>query len=215
LFLIGDEEPPPIEAVYNTGTNDFITEMRDVLRCLTAPTGRIIRIDSQTALLEGLTIFVVANEDTIRTALLSFSIRAVGISAFIAGVIALLLLSSLYFIVVNPMRRLTEAMVRFRVNPEDPSIQKIRRAFTFHRDVATKLVSQNTSSVHRSARFTASCNRKRAWRNWVRRLQKFSMICATYCRVRKSRRIDWPLAKIQLSGASRRVSSGHSIVPRH
>ena len=121
LYLTGDEEPPPIEAVYNTGTTDVITEMRDVLRCLTAPTGRIIRIDSQTALLEGLTIFVVANEDTIRTALLSFSIRAIGISAFIAGVIALLLLSSLYFVVVNPMRRLTEAMVRFRVNPEDPS----------------------------------------------------------------------------------------------
>lgn len=121
LFLIGEEEPPPIEAVYNTGTTDFITEMRDVLRCLTAPAGRIIRIDSQTALLEGLTIFVVANEDTIRTELLSYSIRAVGISAFIAAVIALLLLSSLYFIVVNPMRRLTEAMVRFRVDPEDPS----------------------------------------------------------------------------------------------
>lgn len=121
LFLTGDEEPPAIEAVYNTGTTDFITEMRDVLRCLTAPTGRIIRIDSQTALLEGLTIFVVANEDTIRTELVSFSIRALGISAFVAGVIASLLLSSLYFIVVNPMRRLTEAMVRFRANPEDPS----------------------------------------------------------------------------------------------
>ncbi len=65
LFLIGDEEPPPIEAVYNSGITDFITEMRDVLRCLTAPEGRIIRIDSQTALLQGLTIFVVANEDTI------------------------------------------------------------------------------------------------------------------------------------------------------
>ncbi len=121
LFLIGEEEPPAIEAVYNTGTTDFITEMRDVLRCLTAPTGRIIRIDSQTALLEGLTIFVVANEDSIRTALLSYSIRAIGISAFIAAVIALLLLSSLYFVVVNPMRRLTEAMVRFRADPEDPS----------------------------------------------------------------------------------------------
>lgn len=121
LFLIGEDEPPPFEAVYNTGTTDFITEMRDVLRCLTAPAGRIIRIDSQTALLEGLTIFVVANEDVIRTELLSYSIRAAGISAFVAGVIALLLLSSLYFIVVNPMRRLTEAMVRFRIDPEDPS----------------------------------------------------------------------------------------------
>ena len=121
LFLIGDEEPPVIEAVYNTGTTDFITEMRDVLRCLTAPVGRIIRIDSQTALLEGLTIFVVANEDTIRTELVRFSIRALGVSAFIAGVIALILLLSLYFIVVHPMRQLTDAMVRFRINPEDPT----------------------------------------------------------------------------------------------
>ncbi len=50
-----------------------------------------------------------------------YSIRALGLSAFIAGMIALLLLLSLYFIVVNPMRRLTEAMVRFRIDPEDPS----------------------------------------------------------------------------------------------
>ncbi len=121
LFQIGHDEPPPIQAVYNTGATGFITEMRDVLRCITAEPGRIIRIDSRTALLEGLTIFVVANEDTVRAELVSFSIRALGISAFIAGVTALLLFLSLYFIIVRPMKRLTDAMVRFRANPEDPS----------------------------------------------------------------------------------------------
>lgn len=121
FFLIGEDEPPPIEAVYNTGPTDFFTEIRDVLRCLNSPAGRTIRIDAQTALMDGLTIFVVANEDGIRTELVNYSIRALGISAFIAGVTALLLLLSLYFIVVNPMRRLTEAMARFRANPEDPT----------------------------------------------------------------------------------------------
>ena len=121
FFLIGEEEPPPIEAVYTTGPRDFFTEMRDVLRCLTAPPGRTIRIDAQTALMEGLTIFVVANEDGLRAELIAFSIRALGISAFIAGVIVLLLLLSLYFVIVNPMRRLTEAMIRFRADPQDPS----------------------------------------------------------------------------------------------
>jgi len=120
-FLIGEGEPPPIEAVYNTSPSDFFTEMRDVIRCLTAPAGRVIRIDAQTALMEGLTIFVVANEDGLRADLIAFSIRALGISAFIAGVIALLLLLSLYYMIVNPMRRLIEAMVRFRVDPQDPS----------------------------------------------------------------------------------------------
>jgi signal transduction histidine kinase len=121
LFQIGPEEPPPIAAVYNTAPTDFITEMRDVVRCLTAPPGRIIRIDSGTALSEGLTIFVIANEDTIRTELIGFSIRALGMSAFVAVVTAMLLFLSLYYIVVRPMKRLTDAMVRFRINPEDPS----------------------------------------------------------------------------------------------
>jgi signal transduction histidine kinase len=121
FFLIGEDEPPPIEAMYSTAPTDFFTEISDVLRCLYAPPGRTIRIDATTALMDGLTIFVVANEDGIRAELVSFSIRALGISAFIAGLTALLLLLSLYFMIVNPMRRLTEAMARFRANPEDPT----------------------------------------------------------------------------------------------
>lgn len=120
LFLTG-QEPPQIDAVYNTAATGFITEMRDVIRCLTAAPGRIVRIDASAALPDSPSIFVVANEDSIRADLLTFSYRALAVSLFIAGVTALLVFLSLYLILVRPMKRLTDAMVRFRADPEDPS----------------------------------------------------------------------------------------------
>ena len=118
LIPIG-QPPPLIQAVYNAGDTGFIEELRDVLRCLAAPPGRIIRIDAVTGLPQGPSIFVVVNEEPIRAALITFSVRALLISIFVAGATGLLIFMSLYLILVRPMKRMTAAMITFRANPED------------------------------------------------------------------------------------------------
>ncbi len=120
LIPVG-QQPPTIQAVYNAGETGFLEEMRDVLRCMTAPPGRIIRIDAVTGLPQGPSIFVVANEEPIRADLFAFSSRAFLISIFVAGATALLMFMSLYWILVRPMKRMTAAMANFRANPEDAS----------------------------------------------------------------------------------------------
>jgi signal transduction histidine kinase len=120
LIPVG-QQPPMFQAVYNAGETGFFEEMRNVLRCLAAPPGRVIRIDAVTGLPQGPSIFVVANEEPIRAALYAFSARALLISLFVAGATALLVFMSLYLILVRPMQRMTAAMITFRANPEDPS----------------------------------------------------------------------------------------------
>jgi signal transduction histidine kinase len=118
LFLVGPE-PPPIQAVYDGGETDLIEQIRDVIRALFAPPGRMIRIDAMLA--QGRSIIVVANEEPIRAALFVFSARVLALSIFVSAVTSLLVFLSLYFILVRPMQRITAAMQNFRNNPEDPS----------------------------------------------------------------------------------------------
>jgi signal transduction histidine kinase len=119
LFLVGPE-PPPIEAVYDAGQTDLISQTRDVIRCLFAPSERIIRIDAPTGFGEDMNIIVIADEGPIRAALFAFSTRVLGLSVFISVLTGLLVFLSLYYFMVRPMQRITAAMTAFRANPEDP-----------------------------------------------------------------------------------------------
>ena len=120
LFLVGPD-PPPIQAVYDGGETDLIEQIRDVIRALFAAPGRTIRIDAMTAIGEGSSIVVVANEEPIRAALFVFSARVLALSIFVSALTSLLVFVSLYLILVRPMQRITAAMIDFRNNPEDPS----------------------------------------------------------------------------------------------
>jgi hypothetical protein len=62
LFSVG-KEPPEIRAVYNGGETDLIEQIRDVVRCLFAPPGRVIRIDSAADMGQGTNIEVIVDED--------------------------------------------------------------------------------------------------------------------------------------------------------
>ena len=120
LFLLSPD-PPPIQAEFDGGETDLIDQVRDVVHALFAQPGRTIRIKAATAIGEGNTIEVVANEEPIRAALFVFSTRVLALSIFVSALTSLLVFVSLYLILVRPMQRITAAMIDFRNNPEDPS----------------------------------------------------------------------------------------------
>jgi signal transduction histidine kinase len=134
LFLVGPE-PRQIQAVYDGGETDLIEQIRDVIRCLFAPPGRIIRIDAMTGLNPGRSIVVVANEEPIRAALFVFSTRVLALSIFVSALTSLLVFVSLYLILVRPMQRMTAAMINFRNNPEDP--ERILQASSRRDEIGT------------------------------------------------------------------------------
>jgi signal transduction histidine kinase len=134
LFLVGPE-PRQIQAVYDGGETDLIEQIRDVIRCLFAPPGRIIRIDAMTGLNPARSIVVVANEEPIRAALFVFSTRVLALSIFVSALTSLLVFVSLYLILVRPMQRMTAAMINFRNNPEDP--ERILQASSRRDEIGT------------------------------------------------------------------------------
>ena len=129
LFLV-DEEPPQIQATFDIRNTDLITALTDVARAVFAPPNRTIRILATTELQQGQEIEVIANEASIRAALSAFSWRALTLALFISVVTSTLVFVTLYFLLVQPMKRITGAMISFRANPEDASriIEAGRRA---------------------------------------------------------------------------------------
>lgn len=118
LYLIGNE-PPPIKATFNADDTSLLDESGDVLNTLFAGPDRSIRINGSTQLRGAISISVITNEAPIRQALFDFSWRVLSLSLFISGVTAGLVFVVLYLTMVQPMKRMTEAMSAFRESPED------------------------------------------------------------------------------------------------
>jgi signal transduction histidine kinase len=120
LFLV-DAQPPVIQYTYDIRNTDLFSQLADVVQCMLAPPNRTIRIWATTELEQGQDIQVIANESSIRTALSAFSWRALTLAVFISAVTSTLVFATLYFVLVRPLKRLTQAMIAFRNNPEDSS----------------------------------------------------------------------------------------------
>lgn len=120
LYSVG-AEPPEVQAIFDAGETDLLEQIEDVVSCLFAPPGRIIRVDYASGLGEGMNLVAIADEDPIRAALFIFSTRVLVLSIFISIFTSLLVFFSVYFMLVRPMQRITSAMTAFRENPEDAS----------------------------------------------------------------------------------------------
>lgn len=118
LFLV-DAQPPVIQGTVDVSNSDLFSEIGDFLDCVTAPAGRTIRILAKTGLEQGLDIEVISDEGSIRTALSSFSWRALMLALFVSAVTSVLVFAALYLLLVRPMKHITHAMIAFRQNPED------------------------------------------------------------------------------------------------
>ncbi|HEY7247010.1 MAG TPA: HAMP domain-containing sensor histidine kinase [Xanthobacteraceae bacterium] len=86
----------------------LLSSKTDVMRVLgPAPMGEFVEI--------------VADEAPLRTAMLEFSIHILILSLIISGFSATLVYVSLHRLLVRPMRRMTQNMVAFRADPENPA----------------------------------------------------------------------------------------------
>jgi signal transduction histidine kinase len=64
---------------------------------------------------------VILDEAPLRKAMLTFSVNILLLSLVISGVTAMLVFFALHYLLVRPMWRITENMVAFRADPENPS----------------------------------------------------------------------------------------------
>ena len=111
--------PPPVAESYDLG-NATMMELvtRRLLDLGTArraryPRGRPSPKD------RSVIIEVVLDEAPLQTALAAFSWRIFGLSIVISLITAMLVFLTLQWLMVRPMRRITENMITFREDPED------------------------------------------------------------------------------------------------
>jgi signal transduction histidine kinase len=81
----------------------------------------VIRVVGPAPMAEGQFIEIILDEAPLRKAMLSFSVNILLLSLVISAVTAMLVFFALHYLLVRPMGRITENMISFRADPENPA----------------------------------------------------------------------------------------------
>ncbi|MEJ2433985.1 MAG: HAMP domain-containing sensor histidine kinase [Pseudolabrys sp.] len=81
----------------------------------------VMRVVGPAPMAHGEFLEVVLNEGPLRKAMWSFSVNILLLSLVISGITATLVFLALNYLLVRPMRRITDNMVAFRADPENPA----------------------------------------------------------------------------------------------
>jgi len=97
------------------------TLIKDAFETLWVGGNRLLRVRGQIPRAGDAWIDIVLDEAPLRQAMISYSWRILGLSIVISLVTAALIFGALQWLLIRPMRKLTQRMVDFRANPEDMS----------------------------------------------------------------------------------------------
>jgi signal transduction histidine kinase len=110
--------PPTIDASYDLRDRGFFMLIGDAFETMMQSENRVLRIVAPSAKHAQVIVEVVIDEAPMRSALLDYSSRILVLSVIISLVTAALVYFSLQWLMVWPMRRITESMMQFRDHPE-------------------------------------------------------------------------------------------------
>ena len=120
-LMLPTNSPPAItkiDATYDLRERGFFMLIGDAFETLLQSKNRIIRVIAPSAKHPQVIIEIVIDEAPMRAALLDYSSRILVLSVIISLVTAALVYFSLQWLMVWPMRRITESMMQFRDHPE-------------------------------------------------------------------------------------------------
>lgn len=119
-MLMG-ESPPRVDATFDLRGADFFGLIASAFQTMLSDGNRTLRILGPSPKDPNVLMEVVMREAPLRQAMIAFSSRILGLSLIISLFTAALVFIALRWILVRPMRRLTESMIAFREAPEDPA----------------------------------------------------------------------------------------------
>ena len=118
-LVLSTEQPPPISASYVVEESAILTLVSDAFVTLTTKEDRVIRVVGPSPRSPSVSIELVLYEGPLHQAMTAFAWRIFGLSIVISLITASLVYVALQWLIVAPMRRITENMVAFREDPED------------------------------------------------------------------------------------------------
>ena len=119
MLVLAEDMPPVIDQTFELVNASILERIMDALEVFWHREGRIIRVDGEPAMSHGDTLEVVMTETPLRQAMVRFAYSILGLSLIISGITASLVYLALNWLLVRPMRRLTENVIDFAANPED------------------------------------------------------------------------------------------------
>lgn len=118
-LVLSVEQPPPVAASFDLENAGMTTLLSDALMALTHTQDRVIRVVGSSPRDSTVWIELVLHEGPLRDAMIAFGWRILGLSIVISLITATLVFLALQWLMVLPMRRITENMIAFREEPED------------------------------------------------------------------------------------------------
>jgi len=118
-LMIDSEMPPTPDATFDLRGVGMFTLMRDALGTLIRSDDRILRVLDVSRKEPGVVVELLLDEKPLRVEMWSFGKRLLGVSLVIALLTAAFVYLSLQWLLVRPMQRLTQGMIKFREDPHD------------------------------------------------------------------------------------------------
>ena len=122
LMMHAKQGIPAIDATFDLNQKSFFGLIGDALATIFHPANRVLRVTGSSPRMPESTVEIVIDEQPMRAALLDYSERVLELSIVISLLTASLVYLSLQWLMIRPMRRLTESMVAFRSDPENASL---------------------------------------------------------------------------------------------
>jgi hypothetical protein len=117
-LLAASDMPPQIDVTTDLRSLGWMQSIRQAFDTLFAPPGRVLRVMAA-APMNGDFIELTMDEGPLKDAMLRFSRTILLISLVVSVITAGLVYLTLSWVIVRPVRRLTQAMVAFGADPED------------------------------------------------------------------------------------------------
>jgi hypothetical protein len=121
-LLASSDMPSKVEQSVDVRTETWwssITEAFDTL--FNCKTGDVMRLVGPAPMTHGDFLEIVLDETPLRNAMWTFSVNILLLSLAISGITAMLVYFALHYLLVRPMGRITQNMVAFRADPENPA----------------------------------------------------------------------------------------------
>jgi signal transduction histidine kinase len=119
MLMLSDWMPPEVAATYDLRDQSMAEAIGDAVVTLVQRENRILRVIGATPRDPDAIVEVLLDETPLRKAMYDFSWRILRLSIIISLVTAGLVYVVLQWLMVRPILRLTESMVRFRSEPEN------------------------------------------------------------------------------------------------
>ncbi len=120
-YMLGGAMPPAVDAAFDLDEMTPFSSIWEAAASLAQQQNRVLRVNGRSPREQGARVGITMDEWPMREAMIAYSGRVLLLSLVISALTAAAVFLALHWLMVRPMGRLTEAIVRFGADPENQS----------------------------------------------------------------------------------------------